>query len=109
KHVLHVVLVVPGCVPHLFAKDQGRLHLVVVASPEQPSHVVGELVEQDSAFREEKWETRCVFIENEQVQLLPEHSMVTLLGLFKSGQVLAEFRFREEGRAIHTHELFTSS
>ena len=90
KHVLPVVLPVPGPLPQRLVVDEGRLHLDVAGGEQHVAHVVRERVVQRRALVEPERGARRPLVKREQPELAPELAVVALLGFLDLREVPLE-------------------
>ncbi|KAF5406796.1 MAG: hypothetical protein Udaeo2_31370 [Candidatus Udaeobacter sp.] len=88
------------------ACDMRRAHALIAGSELGFLGELFQFLRDDCATREEHWKSRTdVFIENKQLQFAAKLAMVALLRFLEHGEIVVEFLFRFERRAINTLQL----
>ena len=104
-HVLLVLVVVPGGLPHAHIQGLGRDHLAVALAQVVLAHVVHQLVVDHRALGVEEGRGRRFGMEGEEAQFLAQLAVIPGLGLFQALQMLVQFLLGVEGRAVDAAEL----
>ena len=106
EHVLRVVAFVAGGLPQIDARDVRGVDQRVAALQVLVAHPVFHLFADEAALGMPEDQARAgELLDGEQVELLAEHAMVALLGLFELVQVVVEILLGEERRAVDALEL----
>ena len=103
EHVLLVMIPVSGRFIQFHCADTRRKHMLVSRTQFFFADIILQDAPQGIAFRQEHRQASAnQFVSHKQTQFPSQLSVIPLLGLFQTLQVLIQFRFLRECRSVNT-------
>src|SRR5450432_4032113 len=107
EHVLRVVAFMPAGLPEIYAEDMRRVDERISALEILFTHPVFHLFADDAALGMPEDQSRAgQFLNREQIQLLAQHAVVPLLGLFGLFEMVFKFLLREKRSPVNALQLW---
>jgi hypothetical protein len=100
KHVLSIVLPVPGRLPQRSVEHDRRLDLLVAGRDQHVPHVACENVVENRAFAQPEGRARRPLVEHEESEILPELPVVALLRFLETLKMGFQLRLAGKRRPV---------
>ncbi|EJX01852.1 hypothetical protein, membrane [gut metagenome] len=101
-HIIFIVIPVTASVPKLLIEDHRSRNFYIAVLFVYLTPVVNKSVAENHAFRQEEWEAGAFLGKHKETKLLTEFSVVTLLCLFDSFQVLVQLCLFHKAGAVNS-------